>query len=61
MNKLREFLKRIAKEIDLRDRFVFSGIAFSSYGAAQIYPPMGWIVLGVSLFWLGVRDSGRMR
>ena len=60
MTKAKEFFKWLCREVDLRDRFVFSGIGLSAYGAWQIYPPAGWIVLGVSIFWLGVRNSGRV-
>ncbi len=43
--------------IDLRDIFVFGGLGCIAYGAAQIYPPAGWIVAGAGLFWLGIRKS----
>lgn len=44
-------------DIDLRDVFVFGGLAMIGNGVAAIYPPAAWIVCGVALFWLGVRHS----
>lgn len=41
---------------DLQDRFVFGGLACIGYGVSAIYPPAAWIVVGVALFWLGVRS-----
>jgi len=41
--------------IELRDVFVFGGLACVVVGAAQIYVPAAWVVAGGVLFWLGVR------
>lgn len=43
--------------IDLRDGFVFGGLACAVYGIAQVYAPAAWIAAGVALFWLGLRRS----
>lgn len=47
---VREGLK---KNIDLRDIFVFGGLAAAVYGVAAIHVPAAWIVAGVTLFYLG--------
>jgi len=47
--------KDIGKYFDLRDLFVFGGIALASYGAWLIYPPAAFITAGLPLFWLGIR------
>lgn len=49
-------LSAVVKFFDLRDAFVFSGMGAVYYGLFQIYPPAAWIVLGVALFWLGVKQ-----
>lgn len=48
-------LKRVCSAVDLRDGFVFGGLAAAGYGISMIYPPAAWIFCGVALFWLGVR------
>ena len=55
VGRLRQGLAKIGAEIDLRDVFVFGGLACAIYGLAQIYVPAAWIVGGSVLFWLGVR------
>lgn len=40
---------------DLRDAFVFGGIALVGYGLGQIYPPAAPIAVGSALFWMGIR------
>jgi hypothetical protein len=52
---LMQVAKRVLSEIELRDAFVFIGIGCASFGASQVYPPAGWITLGLALFWLGSR------
>lgn len=42
---------------DLRDAFVFGGIALVGYGAGQVYAPAAPIVVGSALFWLGTRKA----
>lgn len=52
---LRKLVRATIAAIDLRDVFVFGGIAAASYGAAQMYAPGGWLLAGAAIFWLGVR------
>jgi hypothetical protein len=40
---------------DLRDYFVFGGIASVGYGTYQIYPPAAWIIVGCVFFWIGIK------
>jgi hypothetical protein len=40
---------------DLRDVLVFGGIGAVGYGAWLIYPPAGFITVGVLFFFLGIR------
>jgi hypothetical protein len=55
MRRLFELLAAARREVELRDCFVFGGLACVGYGLAQIYAPAAWIVGGATLFWLGVR------
>ena len=55
--RLKKLLGAVQGEIELRDVFVFSGLGCAAYGAALVFPPAGWIVAGVALFWLGVRKA----
>lgn len=48
-------LKRLRSPVDLRDLMVFGGIGMVGYGISLVHPPAAWVVVGVSLFWLGVR------
>jgi len=48
-------IDKIKAAVDLRDLFVFFGLGCCAYGAGQIYAPASWLVIGVALFWLGVR------
>jgi len=48
-------VKQLAAQIDLRDVFVFGGLAMVGYGVHCIYPPAAWIVVGTVLFWVGGR------
>lgn len=50
-----EFFRKVKRAVDMTDVFVFSGIGCVGYGLSQIYPPSAWVVVGISLFWLGVR------
>lgn len=43
---------------DLRDAFVFGGIALVGYGVGQIYAPAAPITVGAAIFWLGTRKAG---
>ncbi len=40
---------------DLRDVLVFGGIASFSYGASLVHHPLGFIVAGLAVFWIGIR------
>ena len=42
---------------DLRDVFVFGGLACAVIGVAQVFVPAAWVVGGAALFWLGVRRA----
>lgn len=46
-------LLKLAASIDLRDVFVFGGLAMVGYGLYLIYPPAAWIGIGGALFWMG--------
>jgi hypothetical protein len=45
----------VTSAFDLRDLFVFSGLGAAWYGLSQVSSPAAWVVVGVALFWLGVR------
>lgn len=47
--------EKLRDAIDLRDIFVFGGLACAVYGISQIYVPASWIAAGATFFWLGVR------
>jgi hypothetical protein len=57
MRRFLDLVRKNAAEVELRDVFVFGGLACGAIGAAQIYGPAGWIVVGAALFWLGIRRS----
>lgn len=42
---------------DLRDVFVFGGLAMVGYGLWQIYVPVAPVVVGAACFWLGIRKA----
>lgn len=46
----------IKKSVDLRDLFVFAGVALVAYGGNMIYPGAGWVASGAALFWIGARS-----
>ena len=48
-------LKSLRSPLDLRDLFVFGGIAAAANGIHMIYPPAAWIFVGIMFFWLGIR------
>lgn len=48
-------LRLLLAMFDLRDVFVFAGIASVFVGLWQIYPPSALIVVGSVVVWLGVR------
>jgi hypothetical protein len=54
---MRRRVRGVLSAFDLRDVFVFSGLACLSYGLGQMYQPLGWIGAGAGLFWLGVRRA----
>lgn len=41
----------VARAIDLRDVFYFSGLAAACVGMHAIYPPAAWILCGAALMW----------
>lgn len=45
----------VHRAVDLRDVFVFGGLACAVYGIAQLHGPAAWIAAGAAFFWLGVR------
>jgi hypothetical protein len=55
--KWRVTVEKILSLFDLRDGFVFGGLACAVYGIAQIYAPMAWIVTGAVLFFMGLRGK----
>lgn len=55
--KWRETLLVALAQIELRDCFVFGGLAAAVYGIALVYAPAAWITGGAALFWLGLRRS----
>lgn len=52
---MKKLLAKIFAAVDLRDVFVFGGLAAVGYGIAQIHVPAAWIVVGAIVFVLGVR------
>lgn len=53
---MQKILALIVSEIELRDVFAFGGLALLTCGAAQIYAPAGFIVPGLVLMVLGIKD-----
>lgn len=54
---LRAWAARPLTAIDVPDVFTFGGLALTAYGVGQIYPPLGWIVPGVTFMWLGIQGA----
>lgn len=52
---IRSSAQQVLAAIDLRDVFTFSGLGAIFFGLSQIYSPVAWVVVGIALFWLGVR------
>lgn len=52
---VRPAFRRVFAAVDLRDVFVFGGLAAVGYGIAQIHVPAAWIATGSVLFLLGLR------
>lgn len=50
MKRLRRFLD----PLDLRDLFVFGGIALISAGAGMVYLPAALVVAGIALLTIGI-------
>jgi hypothetical protein len=48
-------LLSLARGVDLRDLFVFGGLAMVVCGVAQINVPAAWITAGGVLFLLGMK------
>ncbi len=46
---------KLKNPFDLRDLFVFSGLGSTGYGLYMVFPPASYILVGVALFWLGIR------
>jgi hypothetical protein len=54
--KLRRVWRHVTDNIGLPELFTFGGLGCAAYGLAQIHEPSAWVVVGVALFWLGLRD-----
>ena len=52
---MKKLLAKARATVDLRDIFVFGGLAAMVYGIAQIHVPAAWIISGSALFLLGLR------
>lgn len=50
---MRKTLQKLVTVIDLRDAFVFGGLALVGYGLYAIHPSAAFIVVGAALFWMG--------
>jgi hypothetical protein len=50
---MRTLLLKLRGLVDLRDAFVFTGLALVGYGLYAIYPPVAFVVVGTALFWMG--------
>jgi hypothetical protein len=48
-------VQNLSDVLNLRDVFVFSGLAAVGYGVAQVSVPAAWVVVGGIVFLLGVR------
>lgn len=55
LKRSRSAAKIVSAAFDLRDVFVFGGLAMVGYGLSEVYAPSAWLVVGAALFWLGVR------
>ena len=49
------FIVFLKSTFDMRDCFVFGGIALVGIGLLLIYVPVALIISGAMFFWLGVR------
>ena len=56
MAPVRKVMASILATFDLADVFAFGGLVVAGYGVWQIHQPSAFIVVGVTLFWLGVRS-----
>lgn len=54
---MKKIMKDALQVVDIRDLFCFGGLAMVGYGTHQIYPPAAWIVVGVVLYWIGIRNG----
>lgn len=56
LNRLRGARDRVGALLpDVRDLHVYGGGALVAWGAAEAYPPAGWMVAGTVLMYLGLR------
>lgn len=55
MKTLRTIARATIELIDLRDVFVFGGLAAACYGVAQLSQPAAWILGGAVFLLLGLR------
>ena len=55
LQRLAGLFRQVLPAVELRDSFVFGGLAMVGYGLHAIYPPASWIVVGAVLFIMGVR------
>ncbi|MBT8462103.1 MAG: hypothetical protein KJO44_06220 [Gemmatimonadetes bacterium] len=46
-------LRRLIRAVDLRDLLALAGLALASYGSFLMYPPVGLVVGGLGLWYLG--------
>lgn len=54
---MKKLARTLLAALDLRDAFVFGGLALVGYGLWQIYIPAAPIVVGSACFWLGIRKA----
>lgn len=50
-------LPDLRKHLDMHDLFTFGGLALLTVGVADVWSPLGYIVPGGFLMWLGVQGA----
>lgn len=52
---LKKLFEKIQAGMDMRDIHAYGGLMMLGFGLHEISPPAAWSVLGLIVFWIGVR------
>lgn len=58
MKKIFSLAAKLPGLFDVRDAFLFSGLALSSYGLSLVYLPLAFIAPGAVLTYLAIAANG---